>query len=86
MRDPGRRRAVRFPRTIQPSVIIYAYPAPASNDVRYPYTQDVPWDWAHRYPPAVVPSDRPYVSSCPTESVTVPGRDGDRTINIIRCY
>ncbi|WP_235999950.1 hypothetical protein [Bradyrhizobium uaiense] len=61
-------------------------PAPASNDVRYTYTQDVPWDWAHRYPPAVVPSDRPYVSSCPTESVTVPGRDGDRTVNITRCY
>jgi hypothetical protein len=61
-------------------------PAPASNDVRYTYTQDVPWDWAHRYPPAVVPSDRPYVSSCPTESVTVPGRGGDRTINITRCY
>ncbi|PAY07664.1 MULTISPECIES: hypothetical protein [Bradyrhizobium] len=61
-------------------------PAPVSNDVRYTYTQDVPWDWAHRYPPAVAPSDRPYVSSCPTETVTVPGRGGDRTINITRCY
>lgn len=64
-----------------------AEPAPPiSNDVRYTYTYDVPWDWAHRYPPAVVPSDRPYVSSCPTESVTVPGRGGDRTVNITRCY
>jgi len=61
-------------------------PAPVSNDVRYTYTYDVPWDWAHRYPPNVVPSDRPYVSSCPTESVTVPGRGGDRTVNITRCY
>lgn len=61
-------------------------PAPVSGDVRYSYTYDVPWDWAHRYPPAVVPSDRPYVSSCPTESVTVPGRRGDRTVNITRCY
>ena len=56
------------------------------NDIRYTYTYDVPWDWAHRYPPNVVPSDRPYVSSCPTESVTVPGRGGDRTVNITRCY
>lgn len=57
------------------------------NDVRYTYTYDVPWDWAHRYPPAVAPSDRPYVSSCPAESVTVRGRNGeDQTVNVIRCY
>ena len=60
---------------------------PASRDVRYTYTYDVPWDWAHRYPPNVVPSDRPYVSSCSAETVTVPGRNGqDKTINITRCY
>ncbi|WP_407154992.1 hypothetical protein [Bradyrhizobium sp. STM 3557] len=59
---------------------------PQSNDVRYTYTYDVPWDWAHRYPPNVTPSDRPYVSSCPTESVTVPGRGGEQTVNITRCY
>ena len=60
---------------------------PASNDVRYTYTYDVPWDWAHRYPPAVIPSDRPYVPSCPAENVTVPGRDGkERTVSIMRCY
>lgn len=60
---------------------------PASNDIRYTYTYDVPWDWAHRYPPAVVPSDRPYVSSCPTEAVTVPGRGGSQqTVNVMRCY
>jgi hypothetical protein len=60
---------------------------PPSNDFRYTYTYDVPWDWAHRYPPNVVPSDRPYVSSCGAETVTVPGRDGaDHTVNITRCY
>ncbi|MGV7213025.1 hypothetical protein [Bradyrhizobium sp. UFLA05-112] len=59
---------------------------PLSNDVRYTYTYDVPWDWTHRYPPNVVPSDRPYVPSCPTETVTVPGRSGDQTVNIMRCY
>ena len=60
---------------------------PVSHDVRYTYTYDVPWDWAHRFPPNVVPSDRPYVPSCPTESVTVPGRSGgEHTVNIMRCY
>jgi hypothetical protein len=60
---------------------------PASGDIHTTYTYDVPWDWAHRYPPAVTPSDRPYVPSCPTEAVTVPGRDGtEKTINVTRCY
>ncbi|MCP3470588.1 hypothetical protein NLM33_09675 [Bradyrhizobium sp. CCGUVB1N3] len=59
---------------------------PVANDVRYTYTYDVPWDWAHRYPPNVVPSDRPYVPSCPSETVTVPGRGGEQTVNIMRCY
>ena len=60
---------------------------PASGDIHTTYTYDVPWDWAHRYPPAVTPSDRPYVPSCPTEAVTVPGRDGtEKTVNITRCY
>ncbi|WP_027549282.1 hypothetical protein [Bradyrhizobium sp. WSM2254] len=60
---------------------------PLSTDVRYTYTYDVPWDWTHRFPPNVVPSDRPYVPSCPTEQVTVPGRGGgDHTVNIMRCY
>jgi hypothetical protein len=58
-----------------------------SGDVRYNYTYDVPWDWAHRFPPNVTPSDKPYVSSCPVETVTLTGRDGaDKTINVIRCY
>lgn len=59
---------------------------PMSNDVRYTYTYDVPWDWVHRFPPNVTPSDRPYVQSCPSETVTVPGRGGEQTVNIMRCY
>ena len=62
-------------------------PQSVSGDFRYTYTYDVPWDWAHRYPPMVAPSDRPYVSSCPAETVTVPGRGGrEQTVNITRCY
>jgi hypothetical protein len=61
---------------------------PMSTDVNYTYTykQDVPWDWAHRFPPAVAPSNRPYVSTCSNEPVTVPGSSGDQTVNVIRCY
>jgi hypothetical protein len=62
---------------------------PLSNDINYTYTQkyDVPWDWAHRFPPAVNPSDRPYVPSCSSEAVTVPGSGGgDHTVNVMRCY
>jgi hypothetical protein len=55
--------------------------------VRYSNTNDIPWDWAHRYPPAVLPSDRPYVPSCGAETVTVSdGRGGKDQINIVRCY
>ena len=58
-----------------------------SGDVHYTYTYDVPWDWAHRFPPAVTPSERPYVPSCPSETVTVPGRNGkEQTVNVVRCY
>ena len=57
------------------------------GDIRYTYTQDVPWDWPHRFPPMVAPSDRPYVQSCNAETVTVPGRNGtERNVNIMRCY
>ena len=60
---------------------------PGSGDIHYTYTYDVPWDWAHRYPPAVMPSHRPYVPSCPSETVTVPGRHGEpQTVNVMRCY
>jgi hypothetical protein len=60
---------------------------PASGDIHYTQTYDVPWDWAHRFPPAVTPSDRPYVSTCAAETVTVPGRYGtEQTVYITRCY
>jgi hypothetical protein len=59
----------------------------ASRDIHTTYTYDVPWDWAHRYPPAVALSDRPYVPGCHAETVTVPGRDGEeQTVNVVRCY
>ena len=62
---------------------------PASGDVRYTYTYDVPWDWSHRYPPAVAPSDRPYVQECTKQTVKVPRREGSEEtvgVNITRCY
>jgi hypothetical protein len=60
---------------------------PPSGNMHYTYTNDVPWDWVHRFPPMVARSDRPYVPTCPEETVTFPGRDGkDRTINVMRCY
>jgi len=60
---------------------------PTSGDIRYTQTYDVPWDWAHRYPPVVTPSERPYVPSCPAETVTVPGHGGkEQTVSIMRCY
>ena len=59
---------------------------PASGDVRYTYSYDVPWDWVHRYP-LTLPSERPYVPSCSSEPVTVPGRNGgEQTVNVMRCY
>ncbi len=62
--------------------------APAgSNDVHYTYTYDVPWDWAHRLPPQVAPSDRAYVPSCSVEGVTVPGNGGEsHTVNVTSCH
>jgi hypothetical protein len=58
---------------------------PPSGDVHYTY--DVPWDWAHHYPPVLTPSGQPYVPSCPTQVVTVPGHDGKRqTVNITQCF
>ncbi|MGJ4925783.1 hypothetical protein ACQR1I_10720 [Bradyrhizobium sp. HKCCYLS2038] len=89
---------VRGPRAYLPATGAFAYggtgeavpqqiPEHTSADVRYTYTYDVPWDWAHRYPPNVVPSDRPYVTTCPMQTVTVPGRrGGDHTVTITRCY
>jgi len=60
---------------------------PASSDVHYTYTYEAPWDWAHRNPPNVAPSDRPYVPGCTSEPVKVPGRNGgEQVVNVTRCY
>ena len=60
---------------------------PVAGGIPSAYNEGIPWDWAHRYPPLVVPSERPYVPSCPTEIVTVAGRDGrEQTVNVTRCY
>jgi hypothetical protein len=60
---------------------------PTKGDIHYSYTHDVPWDWAHRYPPAVTPSERAYVPECPAQTVTVLGANGrEQTVNIVRCY
>jgi hypothetical protein len=36
----------------------------------------------------VTPSAKPYISTCPTETIKVPGEFGGReqTVNITRCY
>ncbi|MDR6306634.1 hypothetical protein GGQ85_004368 [Nitrobacter vulgaris] len=52
-------------------------------EVRYTTTFDVPWNWAHRFPANVIPSDRPYVPGCGEESVAV---GGGKTVNVMRCY
>jgi hypothetical protein len=60
---------------------------PASSDVHYTYTYEAPWDWAHRNPPNVAPSDRPYVPGCTSEPVKVPGRNGgEYVVNVTRCF
>jgi hypothetical protein len=62
-------------------------PQPVPGDIRNSQAYDIPWDWAHRYPPLVTPGDKPYVPTCPAEAVTVPGHDGkEQTVNITRCY
>jgi hypothetical protein len=59
----------------------------AAPDLRATCTYDIPWDWVHRCPPAVTPSERAYAPSCSNEAVTVPGRDGNEsTVNVTRCY
>jgi hypothetical protein len=61
--------------------------APPTAGAQRTNTNDIPWDWAHRNPPLVAPSDRPYVASCTAETVTVPdGRGGNGQVNIMRCY
>jgi hypothetical protein len=60
---------------------------PIPGDIQRANANDIPWDWAHRYPPAVMLSERPYVSSCAAETVTVPdGHGGKGEVNVMRCY
>ena len=61
---------------------------PVQGNMQVTTINDVPWDWVHRYPPLVAPSDRPYVPSCTAETKTFPGHDGgeEQTISITRCY
>ena len=66
---------------------------PISDDFNYTYKYDVPWDWAHRYPPGFfgsppAPPAPPvsYTPGCPAQTVTVPGADGkDQTVTVVRC-
>jgi hypothetical protein len=55
---------------------------------RNSYASDIPWDWAHRYPPVVTdPGFRPYVPDCHEQTVKVPGNgDEQHAVNILRCY
>jgi hypothetical protein len=63
------------------------------GDFTYTYKYDVPWDWAHRYPPSFFadPAEPPappvsYRPGCAAQTVTVPGADGkDQTITMVRC-
>src|SRR3974390_3538187 len=62
-------------------------PPATSRGISSTHTNAVPWAWAHRFPPNVTPSDRPYVSNCPVETLTFHQRDGaDKTVNVMRCY
>ena len=59
----------------------------AVPDLRATCTYHIPWDWVHRCPPAVTPTERAYAPSCSNEAVTVPGSDGkESTVNVTRCY
>jgi hypothetical protein len=79
---------------MQPNVeVAQPLSAPITGDIHYTYKYDVPWDWAHRYPPSFFasPPEPPappmaYRSGCPAQAVTVPGADGkDQTITVVRC-
>jgi hypothetical protein len=60
---------------------------PLPSDIGSSNASDIPWDWAHRYPPMVTQSGRPYVSTCGSETLTVPNAQGGTgQVNIVRCY
>jgi hypothetical protein len=73
----------------------YAPVVSGDRNYNFTYKLDVPWDWAHRYPPSffespVMPSSPPspviYNPGCPAQTVTVPGANGaQQTVSIVRC-
>jgi hypothetical protein len=74
-------------------VIAPSASGPISDDINYTFKYDVPWDWAHRYPPGFfgAPPAAPapslsYRPGCPAQTLTVPGADGkDQTVTVVRC-
>jgi hypothetical protein len=76
-----------YPNGSTPGVPPVDLTQPLPSDIRNSQAYDIPWDWAHRYPPIVTPGEKPYVPSCPSETVNVPGHNGnEQTVNIMRCY
>jgi hypothetical protein len=81
------------PSNAVPNVEVTQPIGPLSNDFTYTYKYDVPWDWAHRYPPSFFesPPEPPappvfYRPGCAAQTVTAPGADGkDQTITMVRC-
>ena len=77
----------------QPNMEVTQPIGPISGDINYTYKFDVPWDWAHRYPPSFFasppePASPPveYERGCPAQTVTISGPDGkDQTVTIVRC-
>src|SRR4029450_5770488 len=93
----GRHRGDFFPGSFfwgpydQPNVDIPPpISGPASNDVTYTYKMDVPWDWAHRFPPSFFANSNPepasppvaYVPGCAKQVGTCRGAGGEQqTVN-----
>jgi hypothetical protein len=76
-----------YPNGSTPGVPPVDLTQPLPSDIRNSQAYDIPWDWAHRYPPIVTPGEKPYVPTCPSETVKVPGHNGnEQTVNITRCY
>jgi len=66
------------------NTVMEGQPAPTGRGaMSYTPVDDVPWDWAHRYPL----NARAQAPGCHVETVTVPNsRGGNNEINITRCY
>ena len=81
------------PSNVVPNAEVAQPVGPVSGDFNYTYKYDVPWDWAHRYPPSFFasPPGLPappvnYQPGCAAQTITVPGADGkDQSISMVRC-